>query len=89
MPEIAPNVDVEAMRKKIAQRPSDINRIVNEAFEIDERSAIYRPIFRVTYKSTKIGKEAYLEFDGVTSKPFRQKDNVFKATIRNVISKLK
>jgi len=89
IPEIAPNMDVEAMRKKIAQRPSDINRIVNEVFEIDERIEIYRPIFRVTYKSPKIGKEAYLEFDGVTSKLIRQKENALTATIKNVISKLK
>jgi hypothetical protein len=89
MPEIAPNMDVEAIRKKIVKRPNDINRIVNEVLEIDERSVIYTPIFKVTYKCPRIGKEAYLKFDGVTSKLIRQNENVFSTTINAFITKLK
>src|SRR4030067_2968208 len=56
MPEIAPSMDMEVIRKRIARRPSDINRIVKEVLEIDERSVIYAPRFNLTYKSPRIGK---------------------------------
>jgi len=89
MPEIPPNMDIEAIRKRIAQRPGDVNRIVNEVFEIDGRSVIYRPIFKVTYKCAKVGKEDSLEIDGVTSKLIRQNENFLSATVRAVMKKLK
>ncbi len=84
-----PNTEVEAIRKRIAQRPYDANRIVKEHFEIDERSIIYRPVFKVNYKCSKIGKEAYFEFDGVTSKIINQKENVISATAKSIVTKLK
>jgi len=89
MQEIAPNLDVDIFRKRMEKRPNDIKRVVNEETEIDQRSVIYTPRFRLTYKCQKISKEAYLEFDGVTSKLIRQNENVFSAAIRNVTSKLK
>ena len=89
MPEIAPDMDVEVIRKRIAQRPIGIKRIVSEVFEIGERSIIYTPVFKFTYKCPKLGKEAYLEFDGVTSKLIRQNENVFSAAIRSASTKLK
>ena len=89
MPEISPNMDIVVIRKKILQRPNDINRVVNEVFEINERSVIYTPIFRLTYKCPRIGKEAYLEFDGVTSKLIKQKENIFVAAIGTTLTKLK
>ena len=89
MPEVSPNMDVVVIRKKILQRPNDINRIVNEVFEIDERSVIYTPRFRLTYKCPRIGKEAYLEFDGINSKIVLQKENTFFATIGGILSKIK
>ncbi len=89
MPEIDPNTEVEAIRKRIAWRPYDANRIVKEQFEIDERSIIYRPIFKVTYKCAKIGREAFFEFDGITSKIINQKENVVSATAKSIVTKLK
>ena len=89
MPEIAANMDVDVIRKRILQRPTDINRIVTEVFEIAERSVIYRPIFKVRYKCPRIGKEAYLEFDGVTSKLIREKKNIFSAALKIITRTLK
>ena len=68
MESIPPNLDLEVIRKRIAQRPNDVSRLLNEVLEIDERSLIYTPRFKVKYKCPKIGTEAYLEFDGVSSK---------------------
>ncbi len=76
MQQIAPDADVEITRKRIAQRPYDVNRIVEEIFEIDERSVIYTPRFKITYKCPKIGKEDWMIFDGVTSKLIPRHENL-------------
>ena len=89
MPEIAPCMDVEVMRKRIVQRPDDINRIVSEEFEIDERSLIYTPRFKLTYRCARLGKEAYMDFDAVTSKWIRRDGNIFSAAINMIKSILK
>ncbi len=89
MPEIAPSMDVDVIRNRIARRPNDINRIVNEVLEIDERSVIYAPRFKLKYKCPRIGKEAYLEFDGVTSKRIQENENIFSAAINAIKSELK
>ena len=65
--EIASNADLDFIRSKIVDRPKDINRLVNELFEVDERVLIYTPRFRALYMSAKTGEEKALEFDGVTA----------------------
>jgi hypothetical protein len=64
--EIAPDADLNIIRSKILKRPKDINRLVNELFEVNERAVIYIPRFRVLYRNAKTGEEKTLEFDGVT-----------------------
>src|SRR3972149_8202891 len=86
---VAPSIEVEVIRKRIARRLSDVNRIVNEVLEIDERSVIYAPRFKLRYKCPRIGKEAYLKFDGVTSKRIQENENIFSVAINAIKSELK
>jgi len=65
--EIAPDADLDIIRSKIVKRPKDINRLVNELFEVNERVVIYTPRFRVLYRNVKTGEERTVEFDGVTA----------------------
>lgn len=65
--EIAPDVDLDVIRSKILRRPKDINRLVNELFEVNERAVIYTPRFRVLYGNVKTGEEKAVELDGVTA----------------------
>jgi len=65
--EIAPDADLDIIRSKILKRPKDINRLVNELFEVNERAVIYTPRFRVLYRNVKTGEEKTMEFDGVTA----------------------
>jgi len=65
--EIAPDADLDIIRSKIVKRPKDINRLVNELFEVNERAVIYTPRFRVLYRNVKTGEEKTVEFDGVTA----------------------
>jgi hypothetical protein len=65
--EIAPAADLDIIRSKILKRPKDINRLVNELFEVNERAVIYTPRFRVLYRNVKTGEQKTVEFDGVTA----------------------
>jgi hypothetical protein len=65
--EVPENADVDFVRERIVKRPPDVNRIVEEIFEVAERVVIYTPQFRILYKNTKTGDEKAMEFDGVTA----------------------
>jgi hypothetical protein len=70
--EIAQDEDLGILRSKIIKRPKDINRIVSELFEVNERAVIYTPRFRVLFKNMRTGEEKIVEFDGVTAKRIQQ-----------------
>jgi hypothetical protein len=65
--EIPPDADLHVIRSRILKRPKDINRLVKELFEVNERAIIYSPRFKVLYKNLRTGEERTAEFDGVTS----------------------
>ena len=66
--ELAENVDVNFVRERIAKRPKDVSRVVEEVFEITDRSVIYTPRFKLLFKNLKTGEEKVMVLDGVTSK---------------------
>jgi hypothetical protein len=70
--EIAQDEDLSILRSKIIKRPKDINRIVSELFEVNERAVIYTPRFRVSFKNMRTGEKKTVEFDGVTAKRMQQ-----------------
>ena len=65
--EIAQDADLDIIRSKIFKRPKNINRVVTELFEVNERAIIYTPRFRVLYTNVKTGEGKAVEFDGVTA----------------------
>ncbi len=70
--ELAQNLDVDFIKERIVKRPQDINRIVSETFEVNERTTVYYPIYRVKFANSNTGREKTVEFDGITSKILRQ-----------------
>ncbi len=89
MPEIPPNIDLDVIQRRIVQHPYDISRIVNEELEIDERSVVYTPRFRLTYRCPRIGKQACIEFDAVTLKQVKRNENFLITGIDGVASLLR
>jgi len=63
-----PNKEVEVLKSKIAKRPREIKRIVNESFEVPDRAVIYVPIYKVKFQNAKTGKQKTVKIDGVTAK---------------------
>ena len=70
--EIASNADLDFIRSKIVNRPGNVNRLVNELFEVDDRVVIYTPRFRVLFRNSKTGEEKTVDFDGVTAERIQQ-----------------
>jgi hypothetical protein len=70
--EIAQDADLEHIRSRVIKRPNDINRLVNELFEVEERAVIYTPRYRVVYRNARTGEEKTVEFDGVTANRIRE-----------------
>ncbi len=65
--ELSENVDVNFVRERIAKRPKDLSRIVEEIFEITDRTVIYTPRFKLLFKNMKTGEEKSMIIDGITS----------------------
>jgi hypothetical protein len=65
--EIAQDADLDIIHSKILKRPKDINRLVTELFEVNERAIIYTPRFRALYTNVKTGEMKAVEFDGITA----------------------
>lgn len=66
--ELPAETDIKFVKERIAKRPEDISRIVEEVFEITERTVIYTPRYKLVFKSAKTGEEKALVIDGITSK---------------------
>jgi hypothetical protein len=70
--EIAPEADLDIIRSRILKRPKDINRVVTELFEVNERAVIYTPRFRALYTNSKTGEMKAVEFDGITAQKIQR-----------------
>jgi len=66
--QIAPDTEIEILRSKIAQRPTEVDRIASELFEISERALIYTPIYEITFQNAKTNEKKIVKMDGVTAK---------------------
>ena len=66
--QVAPNEEIEILRSKIAQRPTEIDKIATELFEVSERAVIYTPIYGITFQNTETGEKKIVKMDGVTAR---------------------
>ena len=66
--EIPQNMDIELVRARIARRPDEISRIMEETFEITERTVFYTPRFKIKFKNMRTKEEKTLVIDGVSSR---------------------
>jgi hypothetical protein len=86
--EIAPNADVGFVRDRIAKHPKDMSRIIEEVFEVSERSVIYTPRFKLLYKNLKTCEEKAVVIDGVTSKRVQQSETAVSKVMHILKSRL-
>jgi hypothetical protein len=65
--QVTTDTDLDIIKSKILKRPKDINRLLTELFEVNERAIIYTPRYRVLYTNLKTGETKAIEFDGITA----------------------
>ena len=67
--EAAPNKEIEILSSKIVKRPTDVERVVQEQFQVSERSVIYKPVYKLTFKNVRTDEVKTVKIDGVTGRP--------------------
>jgi hypothetical protein len=65
-PQISLEEEITFLRSKVARRPADVAEIIRENFEINERTLIYSPVYELTYKNMKNGKNVTALINGIT-----------------------
>jgi hypothetical protein len=65
-PQISLEEEITFLRSRVAKRPADVAEIIREIFEINERTIIYSPIYELTYKNIKNGKNVTVLIHGIT-----------------------
>ena len=54
-------------KTKIIKRPSDVDNVDNEIFQVTEHVIIYNPIYIITFRNVKTKEEKTVRIDGVTA----------------------
>jgi hypothetical protein len=67
--EAAPNKEIDVLSSKIVKRPTDVERVVQEQFQVSERSVIYKPVYKLTFKNVRTDEMKNVKIDGVTGRP--------------------
>lgn len=67
--EAAPNKEIDVLSSKIVKRPADVERVVQEQFQVSERSVIYKPVYKLTFKNVRTDEMKTVKIDGVTGRP--------------------
>jgi hypothetical protein len=62
---VSPEVEIDLLRSKIVKRPPDVGEVIKEIFEINERVIINSPMYQLTFKNVKNGKEFIVKIDGI------------------------
>lgn len=68
MVKVSPQKEIDLIKAKIVKRPSDVDKIEDELFQISEHAVIYSPIFEITFRNVVTGDEKIIKIDGVTAK---------------------
>jgi hypothetical protein len=69
-PVATPDAVVGLVRGRIVKRPQDIERIVDEMFEVTELSTIYTPIYEARLRHLKTGVIKVVPMSGITRKVY-------------------
>ena len=63
---IPTNMQIDFLKSKIAVRPSELNAIIRENFEITDRTIVYSPMYQLTFKKLKAQIEVAILINGIT-----------------------
>ncbi|MDH4206994.1 MAG: polymer-forming cytoskeletal protein, partial [Desulfobacteraceae bacterium] len=64
--QIPDETQIEFLKTKIANRPTDAAEIIKEIFDITERTIAYYPMYQLTFENAKNQKDATVTINGIT-----------------------
>ncbi len=63
---LSDEAQIDFLRSKIAQRPTDVAEIIKEIFDITDRTIANYPMYLLTFENAKKQKEQTVTVDGIT-----------------------
>lgn len=63
---ISAEEEINFLRSKLVKRPLDVGEIIKEIFEINKRTVINSPMYKLTFERIKTGKKAIATINGIT-----------------------
>ena len=54
-------------KSRIVQRPSDVDIVDTEVFQVSEYALIYNPVYKITFRNLKNKKEKTVSIDGISA----------------------
>jgi len=60
--------EIEFLQSRIANKPSDVEEVIREIFEVSERTLIYCPMYQLKFRNVKTRKKRIVKIDGITGK---------------------
>ena len=58
---------ISIAKTKLIKRPSDMDNVNKELFQVTEHAIIYNPIYVITFRNVKTKEEKTVSIDGVTA----------------------
>ena len=58
---------INMAKSRLIKRPSDVDTVDKEVFQVTEYAIIYNPIYRITFRNAKNREEKTVSIDGVTA----------------------
>ena len=81
---IPDEIQIDFLKRKIAERPSDVAEIIKETFDITDRTIIYCPIYQLTFENRKTKTDATITINGITGEI--AVDGNKKLTIKTIVA---
>lgn len=67
-PTITLDEEIEFLRSRLVKKPPNVEEVIQEIFEINERMIVYSPIYELVFQNVKNSKTVTAMIDGVTGK---------------------
>jgi tetrahydrodipicolinate N-succinyltransferase len=80
---IPDEIQIDFLKRKIAERPYDVAEIIKETFDITDRIIIYCPIYQLTFENMKNKTAAAITINGITGEIAL--DGNKKLTIKTIV----
>jgi hypothetical protein len=81
---IPDEIQIDFLKRKITERPSDVAEIIRETFDITDRTIVYYPIYQLTFENRKNKTDASVTINGISGEISVEGNK--KLTIKTIVA---